>query len=240
MAHSLKAQVRAGARFKRAPYILILTVIGSFILYTAARALWSAFVNEDFPESLAVKVALLPLIFPLHMVTGGLALILLPLTVALRHRPRWHRLIGRISALDVLISGLTAFPVAWAAPVTLFSAAGFTLQAITWLTLLALGIHNIRQRRIAAHRACMVLMVATTSGAVFFRIWLALWATFGTSRRFELFYACDAWVAWLLPLTVTALILRSARTADKTIIASSGTVRTMNNANPRQGDQPQY
>ena len=77
--------------------------------------------------------------------------------------------------------------------------------------LLALGILNIRQGRLAAHRACMLLMVAATSGAVFFRIFLALWAIFGTRRGFETFYACDAWIAWLLPLGATALVLSHPR-----------------------------
>ena len=97
--------------------------------------------------------------------------------------------------------------VAWAAPVTIWSAAGFSAQALTWLALLTFGIRNIRLRRIAAHRACMLLMAATASGAVFFRIYLALWAIFGSGHWFDLVYACDAWIAWLLPLTVTALIL---------------------------------
>jgi uncharacterized membrane protein YozB (DUF420 family) len=183
-------------------------VISAFVLYTAIRAFSAAFVNEDFPESLAVKVELLPLIFPVHMITGALALVLLPIVLLLRRRPRWHRLVGRIAAADVLVSGLTAFPVALAAPVTLWSAAGFSAQATTWLVLLGLGIYNIRRRRIAAHRNCMLLMVATTSGAVFFRIYLALWAMVGSTRWFETFYACDAWMAWLLPLIGTAMVLR--------------------------------
>jgi uncharacterized membrane protein YozB (DUF420 family) len=87
------------------------------------------------------------------------------------------------------------------------SAAGFTAQATTWLVLLALGIRNIRLRRVEAHRACMLLMVATTSGAVFFRVFLALWAIVGARRQFETFYACDAWIAWLLPLVLTALAI---------------------------------
>jgi uncharacterized membrane protein YozB (DUF420 family) len=141
------------------------------------------------------------------MITGALALILVPLALVLRRRPRWHRPVGRIAAADVLVSGLTAYPVAWMAPVTAWSAAGFSAQATTWLVLLALGIVNIRRRRIAAHRNCMLLMLATTSGAVFFRIYLALWAMYGPSRSFELFYACDAWIAWLLPLGLTALAI---------------------------------
>ena len=202
-------RARTGGQIKRAASALILTAISAFVLYTAAKAFAAAFANDDFPESLAVKVELLPLIFPVHMITGALALILVPTALVLRRQRRWHRLVGRIAAADVLVSGLTAFPVAWVAPVTFWSAAGFSAQAATWLTLLALGIWNIRRRRIAAHRVCMVLMLAATSGAVFFRIFLALWAMTGPSRWFETFYACDSWIAWLLPLGVTGLWLRS-------------------------------
>jgi len=202
--------IGSSKRTARAGWIAwaILSAIAVFILYTAFKGFASAFWNEDFPESLAIKVELLPLIFPVHMITGALALVLLPLAILLRRAPRWHRLIGRIAAVDVVVAGLTAFPVAWVAPVTTWSAAGFSAQAVTWLTLLALGIYNIRRRRIAEHWTCMLLMTATTSGAVFFRIFLALWAMLGSSRWFEAFYASDAWVAWMLPLGVTALVLR--------------------------------
>lgn len=187
---------------------MILSAIFAFVLYTAIKGFRSAFDTDDFPEALAVKVELLPLIFPIHMITGALALILAPLAILLRRRPRWHRPIGRIAAADILVSGLTAYPVAWAAPVTFWSAAGFTAQATVWLALLAYGIASIRRRRIAQHRAAMLLLLATTSGAVFFRIYLALWAIYGSFRSYETFYACDAWLAWMLPLAGTALLLR--------------------------------
>lgn len=199
---------RASEPFRRAATVIIVTSIGVFILYTAWVAFASAFSNDDFPEALAVKVELLPLIFPVHMATGALALILLPLTIALRRHPSWHRPVGRIAAADVLVAGVTAFPVAWVAPVTFWSAAGFSAQAATWLVLLASGLNNIRRRRIAAHRACMILMTATAMGAVFFRIYLGLWAMCGgPSHWFDTFYACDAWVAWLVPLAATAFVL---------------------------------
>lgn len=204
-------RARTGGQFKRAASALILAAISAFVLYTAVKAFTAAFANEDFPEALAVKVELLPLVFPVHMISGALALVLVPAALVLRRRRRWHRLAGRIAAADVLVSGLTAFPVAWAAPVTTWSATGFSAQAATWLTLLGLGIWNIRRRRIAAHRICMMLMLATTSGAVFFRIFLALWAMWGPSRWFETFYACDSWIAWLLPVGVAGLILRQRR-----------------------------
>jgi hypothetical protein len=198
---------RAAEPFRRAATVLIVSSIGAFILYTASVAFASAFSNDDFPEALAVKVELLPLIFPVHMVSGALALIMLPLAIALRRRPKWHRPLGRIAAIDVLVAGVTAYPVAWVAPVTFWSAMGFSAQATTWLMLLALGIWNIRRRRFAAHLTCMLLMTATAMGAVFFRIYLGLFAMWGPIRWFDTFYACDAWVAWLMPLAVTGAVL---------------------------------
>lgn len=186
------------------------------VIYTAAKALYSPWLVDDFPEELAIKAELMPAIFPLHMVSGALALILVPVALLLRRRPRWHRPAGRIAASIVAVAGLTAFPVALIEPVTLGSALGFATQGAVWLVLLGLGLWNIRQGRVAAHRTCMLLMAATTSGAVFFRVYLALFAMGGSYRHYELFYACDAWFAWGLPLIATALWLKGtgATTSD--------------------------
>ena len=206
-----KEPARAADLVRRIVPVLIVASIAGFILYTAGLAVVSAFANDDFPESLAVKVELMPLIFPIHMVTGGLALVLLPLAILLRRRPRWHRLAGRIAAADVLVAGLTAFPVALVAPVTPWSAAGFSAQGATWLVLLALGVRAIRRRRIAEHWTWMILMTATATGAVFFRIYLAFWAMWGPGHWFEVFYAVDSWIGWTLPLGVTAWVLSRRR-----------------------------
>jgi uncharacterized membrane protein YozB (DUF420 family) len=179
-----------------------------FVANVAGRAIVETFAQDDFPEQLAVKVEQLPILFPIHMLAGALALVLIPLAIAVRRWPRWHRPIAYVTAADVLIAGLTAFPVAWTSPVTAWSAAGFSAQAIVWMSLLALGIWHIRNGRRGAHRRAMMMMAATASGAVFFRIYLALWAILSHRHGFELFYACDAWLAWLGPLAVTAYGLR--------------------------------
>ena len=187
---------------------IILAALALFVIQTAVKALRSPWQVDDFPEALAIKVELLPWLFPLHMVAGGLVLLLIPLTLLLRHWPRWHRPLGRITATVVLVAGLTAFPVALVAPVTPVSAWGFAAQGFVWLVLLALGLRNIRLRRRQAHRAAMLLMAATTTGAIFFRVYLALWAIFGTFRYYEAFYAADAWIAWTLPLAAMAIFLK--------------------------------
>lgn len=179
-----------------------------FVADVVRKALAEAFVHDDFPEQLAIKAEQLPLIFPLHMLTGALALLLIPLAIAMRRWPRWHRPLARLAATDVMIAGLTAFPVAWIGPVTRWSAAGFMAQAATWLSLLALGLWHIRHGRRDEHRRAMLMMAATASGAIFFRIFLALSALSSHPLGFPTFYSCDAWLAWLLPLTLTAFGLK--------------------------------
>jgi Predicted membrane protein (DUF2306) len=184
----------------------MLAGLGVFVTYTALRAISESFDNDGFPEALAVKLELLPLIFPLHMITGGLALLLVPLALRLRGTV-WHRLAGRFAAADIVVAGITAIPVALDVPVTRWSAAGFVMQAITWMLLLGLGIWHIRKGRMAQHRACMLMMAAVTSGALFFWLYLGLWKVFGAPKYFTIFYAFDAWAAWGLPLLVMALLL---------------------------------
>jgi hypothetical protein len=142
------------------------------------------------------------------MITGGLALLLIPAMILLSKYPRWHKLLAKLTMPVVLVAGLSAFPVALVAPVTPVSAWGFAAQGAVWLALLGLGVWHVRAGRIAQHRTCMLLMAATTTGAVFFRIYLALFALWGDQRDYHSFYALDAWIAWLLPLIAMAFFLK--------------------------------
>jgi hypothetical protein len=193
---------------------LILAGLGAFVTYVALRGISEAWDNESFPEPLAIKLELMPIIFPLHMVTGGLALLLVPLALYLRGTD-WHKVAGRFAAVDILVAGLTAIPVALDAPVTVVSAAGFTAQGLTWLVLLGAGFWNIRNGRVAAHRACMLMLAAVTSGALFFRVFLALSKLVVPHQYFYTFYAADAWVAWGLPLVMMAVWVGRGRVDSK-------------------------
>ena len=179
---------------------------GWLAITTAGRALVGAWDSSDFPELLLVKVEALPLIFPLHMATGGLALLLVPLALALAGT-RWHRAAARLAAGDVAVAALTAFPVAWESPLTPTTAAGFSLQATLWLALLAGGIVAIRRGDVRTHRACMLLMAAVTSGAMVFRVYLACWVALNGYAHFKTVYACDAFLGWLTPLAAMGLWL---------------------------------
>ncbi len=202
---------------KQLAYLTCTAVVCMFIITTALKAMSSTFYNDAFPENLAIKIELMPLIFPVHMFTGALALILLPIAYWLRRNSRWHKYVGRIAAFDVCIAGVTAFPVAFIAPITFWSALGFSAQALLWLICLALGIYFIRNRRMAAHRACMLMMMATTAGALVFRISHALWSHYGSILYFDEFYIINSWAAWLLPVVMCAAILRKQSKAKPLI-----------------------
>ena len=189
---------------------LLIAPLGLFVTFVALRGISESFYNDGFPEALLVKLELMPIIFPVHMVTGGLALLLVPLVLFLRGT-KWHRFVGRVAAVDILIAGVTAIPVAVLLPVTKISAAGFAAQGVTWLVLLGAGIWNIRAGRVVAHRACMLMLAAVTSGALFFRLYLGLWKWLGVGKYFYTFYAVDAWIAWGLPLIVMAFWVRTKK-----------------------------
>lgn len=182
--------------------------IGLFVIQSAWKALRAPWLIDDFPEALYIKTELLPWTFPAHMIAGGLALLLVPAMILLSRRPSRHRRLAWITVPVVVLAGITAFPVALVAPVTAVSAWGFAAQGALWLGLLATGVWFIRRRQVTRHRAAMLLLAAVTSGAVFFRIFLALFAIYGHPRHYSAFYAADAWAAWGLPLIATAIFLK--------------------------------
>jgi uncharacterized membrane protein YozB (DUF420 family) len=212
-AHDADPLIRAGTLSTVPGWIKVafFAPVGLLVLATSARALSEIFHNDDFPDLLALKLEHLPLIFPLHMASGAISLLLVPLVFLLRRRPSWHRWAGRAASVLVVVGALTAWPVAWMHPVSWMTAAGFSVQAALWLGFLGAGIRAIRRGRIAAHRRAMLLMMAVTSGAVFFRVWLALWAWLAFGWHFALVYSCDAWLGWLLPLMATWAWLRRER-----------------------------
>ena len=191
-------QSLANVAIWRVPLGFILAGFSILVTATAVKAIGETFDANAFPEALAIKLEALPLIFPIHMFTGGMALLLVPVVLLLRGTG-WHKWAGRVAALDVLIAGATAVPVALTYPVTPWAAAGFSAQGLLWMTLLGIGVWSIRHGRVRSHQKAMLLMAAVTSGAVFFRIYLALWAIYGSRHYFTTFYSCDAWMAWGLP-----------------------------------------
>lgn len=147
-----------------------------------------------------------PLLFPAHMIASALSLLLAPAVILTRRRPEFHRPLGRLLGLFVVIGGLTALPVAVMSHSTPLARAGFFAQGLVWLYLLGAAYLAIRARDIPRHAHLMTAMVAVTTGAVWFRVITG--TAIALRLPFEPVYAASAWLGWMLPL---ALVLSKPR-----------------------------
>ncbi len=154
------------------------------------------------PYNLFLVDQQLPGIFKLHMAASGGALLLIPLVIALRRNSAWHRPLGYVTAVAVLLGALTSLPVALYSHSAPAARAGFLAQGVVWLLLIALGILAVRRRRFADHARLMLMMAGVASGA----LWVRLTTTVVTNYDlpFDTIYSCAAWLGWLLPLTMVA------------------------------------
>ena len=156
------------------------------------------------PYNLFVVDQRLPGIFKLHMLASGGAMLLIPLVIALRRTSAWHRPLGYVTAVAVVLGGLTSLPVALYSHSVVMARAGFFAQGVVWLALIALGIIAMRQRRFGDHARLMLAMAAVASGA----LWVRLTTTIATGYDlpFDPVYGCAAWLGWLVPLAVVTLL----------------------------------
>jgi uncharacterized membrane protein YozB (DUF420 family) len=142
----------------------------------------------------------MPVIFRAHMVASAIVLLLAPVVIVLRHQRQWHRMLGRVVGGFVVAGGLTALPVAIFSHSSPVARAGFFVQGLVWLYLLARGVAAIRARDRQAHVNYMLAMYAVTTGAVWFRVMT------GTAILLHLpfaeIYAAAAWLGWLIPLSL--------------------------------------
>lgn len=174
--------------------VLLLAVPTGFVAMTQGLG------AIPLPYNLFVVDQRLPGIFKLHMLASGAALLLIPVVIALRRNSAWHRPLGYLTAVCVLLGALTSLPVAVYSHSVFAARLGFFAQGMMWLALIALGIRAIRRRRFGAHARLMVAMAAVASGALWVRMATTL-AT-GYDLPFDPIYGCAAWLGWLVPLAI--------------------------------------
>ncbi len=152
-------------------------------------------INPDFK----VKFAGSPFSAWGHIIGGGLCLSIgaLQFHQGLRQKfPAFHRLIGKVYLICVLVGGIAGFLMAFGAnggPVAKF---GFGMLAIVWLYSGAMAYASIRRRDIKQHQEWMIRNFSLTFGAVMLRIHLPLLQG-GLGLSFEEAYPVVAWLAWV-------------------------------------------
>lgn len=152
----------------------------------------------------------MPVVFRIHMLSSAVVLLLLPVVIAVRFRPWFHRRIGWALGAFVVVGGLTALPVALFSTSWWPARIGFFVQGIVWLWLFYAAVARIRQGDRQRHAHLMLAMAAVTTGAVWFR--LATGSALLLDLPFEAVYAAAAWLAWLVPLL---LVWRYADALDR-------------------------
>lgn len=145
--------------------------------------------------------------FYVHIFSGPLSLILglFLLSESFRRRfPKWHRILGRIQVLNVLLlvapSGLGMAPRSLTGPV---AAAAFTILSILTALTILLGWQTALQRRFNVHRRWMQRNFALLCSAVLIRVHGGLGDYLGYDA--EWIYSLAAWLSWILPLLALEL-----------------------------------
>jgi hypothetical protein len=184
--------------------IILALILSLLVLPAALVAIALGLGLRPLPYELFLVLQRLPLVFPLHMIASGLALILIPIAAFARPWRGVHRAAGLLAAAAVVIGGLTALPVALASEATAMARAGLFAQGLVWLALLAAAVAAIRCGAVARHARVMLAMAAVASGAIWLR--LVMFAANTAGLPFEPAYAAATWACWLIPLAIAAML----------------------------------
>ena len=200
-----------GAALARNVALMLIVVL---IVPISVVAIGSGIGLVALPYQMFELASRAPLLFPAHMISSALALLLAPLVVAVRRYPEFHRPLGRLLGVFVVIGGLTALPVAVMSHSPVEARAGFFVQGIVWMSLLFAALQAIREHHVERHAHLMLAMVAVTSGAVWFR--LLTGTAIVLHMPFDTAYVFAAWAGWIVPLAlVSAYSRRTPRLAAR-------------------------
>lgn len=164
--------------------------------------------------------------FYLHIFAGPCSLLLgtLLMSGSFRRRfPRWHRRLGRVQGLCVLLlvapSGLA---MAWWAASGPIAGLGFAALAIATAATVSLGWRAAVQRRFQLHEQWMTRCYLLLCSTVVVRVNGGAGAFFGIDD--EWFYAQTAWTSWLVPWAIYEAVRLARRKPLRAVLPKSATV----------------
>ena len=148
----------------------------------------------------------------LHIIPGGIALILGAFQFQPWLRKRWitfHRYSGRVYILAVLIGAIGGLLLAWYAPRSPATRLGFSTLAVIWFYSGLMAYLAVRAGNIKLHQQWMVRCYSLTLAGVTLRLQLGiLQGPLGLS--FDDSYALVAWFAWVPNLIVAEWFFNQA------------------------------
>lgn len=149
-----------------------------------------------------------------HVTFGGLAMLFgfTQFSKKIRDKYRsFHRLLGKMYVLSVLLSGIAGLYIAICTFGGLPAQLGFTGLAIGWLITTWLAYFAIKSGRVNAHERWMIRSYALTWAAVMLRLYFPLFE-FGFGMNFQASYPIIAWLCWVPNLLVAEWIISRLNT----------------------------
>ncbi len=215
------AKPTRGARVGFAWFALSAVAIAVFAPLPYLSGSLSALAAQGDSGALAAnyvdRPAVIQAAFYLHIIFGGLALLLSPLQFSARLRgraPRGHRAIGRVALASIVVGGLAGVVLSTTNLAGPIGTAGFGLLGVLWVIFAGTAFRAIRGGDVPAHRRWMVRAFALTYAAVTLRLWLgvliAAQASQGVDAQvaFDRAYAIVPFLCWAPNLLVAELYLR--------------------------------
>lgn len=161
---------------------------------------WWYFVTEGIQRAadhVAYHIPNVGSILAVHMIFGGLAVLLVPVQVSRMWRRgdrRKHVYLGWALVPIVSIAALTTPPISFNMTQPMWSEIGFALGSVAWFGALVMGIYHVRRRNFELHRRWMVMMAALSFGAVSFRIQLPILRLFWDM---DVVFPYLGWTCWV-------------------------------------------
>lgn len=191
------------------------SILALLALATAIYALgFLANYQQDPAPSAMIRRAIFPWAIPAHIIGGSLALLVgVPQTIFRRRVPiAWHRRLGYLYALAILVSSSAGLLLAQTAEGGLIARSGFSLLALLSLSTTFYGVLAARQGKLFTHRRFLSYSFALSCAAITLRIELPTAIILGWT--FDQAYPCIAWLCWIPNLAFAHwLVAKNARPA---------------------------
>lgn len=133
-----------------------------------------------------------------HFLAGAVVIIAGALQFNSRIRtghPDWHRWLGRLYVVGILIGGVAGFYMALHSTGGIVTHFGFGFLALAWIGTTLVAYLQIRAGNVQDHRAWMIRSYALTLAAVTLRIYIPLFLMAGIS--FDEAYPVISWLCWV-------------------------------------------
>lgn len=154
-----------------------------------------------------------PLVFVVHALSGGAALISGPLQFngrLRRERPSAHRRIGSVYVGAILISSVTALLLTTTFDVSLATKIALGVIALLWPATTVIALLRILERDVTRHQEWMVRSFSLTLFFVTFSIWVP--GLEATALPDSISYPLGVFLSWSLNLLVAELWILRTRT----------------------------